>query len=82
MNIDGLNLIMYDLLLGTVHGLILGPILYTIFLYPIFDIEQLFLFADDTFVPRINISHTELSINMKKSVKAMSNGKRIRIEGE
>jgi hypothetical protein len=52
--IDGQNSILYDLLLGTVQGSILGKILYAIFVSPIFDLCELSSLADDYFIPRSN----------------------------
>lgn len=37
---------------GTVQGSILGPILYSIFVSPLFDLVKLTLFADDNYVVR------------------------------
>jgi hypothetical protein len=51
VSIDGEILVLFDLLLGTVKGFILGPVLYSIFISPIFEIEVLYAFADDSFIP-------------------------------
>jgi hypothetical protein len=72
LSIDGSNNTFYDLLLGTVQGLILGQILYTILVSPMFGMEKLFAFLDDTFVPRINKSLLVLVEDMKKSLKALT----------
>jgi hypothetical protein len=48
-SVDGVNLRIYDLLLGTVQGSILGPVLYAMFIAPVFEIVKLFAFADDKF---------------------------------
>jgi hypothetical protein len=53
VSVDGVNSRIYDLLLGTVQGSILGPVLYAMFIAPVFEIEKLFSFADDKFVPMI-----------------------------
>jgi hypothetical protein len=42
----------YDLLLGTVQGSILGPVLYVIFVSPVFKITHLDAVVDDTFFSR------------------------------
>jgi hypothetical protein len=52
VNIDGVNSILYDLLLGTAQGSILGPVIYTIFVSPFFDLEDLYAFANDAFISR------------------------------
>jgi hypothetical protein len=54
VSIDGTNSTLYDLLLGTVQGSILGPVLYAIFVSPLFDIETFLSYADDTFIPKSN----------------------------
>ena len=58
--INGENSTYYELLLGTVQGSILGPILYALFISPLFDIEDLFSFADDNFIPKSNSSMLNL----------------------
>jgi hypothetical protein len=54
--IDGANSTLFDLLLGTVQGSILGPVLYAIFVSPLFDMETFLSYADDTFIPKWNNS--------------------------
>ena len=56
VNVDGENSFMYDLLLGTVQGSILGPLLYAIFVAPLSNIEPLLTFADDNYIPRFGSS--------------------------
>jgi hypothetical protein len=46
--VDGTNSKLYDLLLGTVQGSILGPVLYSLFVSPAFDVEPHYAFADDS----------------------------------
>ena len=41
---------------GTIQGLILGPILYATFVAPLFDVTDLFNFADDNFTLAISNS--------------------------
>ena len=47
--INGENSTLYDLLLGTVQGSVLGPVLYAIYISPLFDLEDMAAFADDNF---------------------------------
>jgi hypothetical protein len=49
---DGNNSSMLDLVCGTVQGSILGPMLYTIHVLPLFDHHKLTNFADDNFIIR------------------------------
>ena len=72
VSIDGSNSILFDLLLGTVQGSILGPILYAIFVSPLFDIEEFDAFADDTYIPRWSADVMILMEDMKKSLEAIT----------
>ena len=72
VSIDGENSVLYDLLLGTVQGSILGPVLYAIFVSPMFDLEELSAFADDTFIPMSNTSLTKLITDMEKKIEAIT----------
>ena len=72
VSIDGEDSILYDLLLGTVQGSILGPVLYAIFVSPLFKIADLELFADDSFITKSNESLTELIKDMEKSLEAIT----------
>jgi hypothetical protein len=50
VNINNNNSYFYDSLTGTVQGSILGPILYAIYISPLFDICKITSFADDNYV--------------------------------
>jgi hypothetical protein len=54
VSLDGLNSIIFKLLLGTVQGLILGPVLCVLFFSPLFEIKDFSAYADDTYIPRWN----------------------------
>jgi hypothetical protein len=53
VSLDESNSVLFDLLLGTVQGSILGPVLYAIFISPVFELEPMLAFADDTFITRV-----------------------------
>ena len=72
VSIDGSNSTMFDLLLGTVQGSILGPVLYAIFVAPLFDIADLSSFADDTYIPRWDSSLESLIRNIEKDIEAIT----------
>ena len=72
VSIDGVNSFLYNLLLGTVQGSILGPVLYAIYISPVFDLEQLFAFADDKFVPKIGEIKEDLVKDMENSLAVIS----------
>ena len=69
VSIDGNNSTLFDLLSGTVQGSILGPVLYAIFVSPLFDVELVLAFADDNFIPRIHYSKVCLIEDMKKALE-------------
>jgi hypothetical protein len=60
VSIDNTNSDLFDLLLGTVQGSVLGPILYAIFVSPIVDIVPLLTFADDSYIIVTNKNKEDL----------------------
>ena len=72
VSIDGQNSTLFDLLLGTVQGSILGPILYAIFVSPMFDLCDLSSFADDNFIPRCNKDLPSLVTDMERSLDSIT----------
>jgi hypothetical protein len=50
VSVDGENSIIHSIGVGTVQGSILGPILYALFVSPLFDLAKMTLFADDNYV--------------------------------
>ena len=54
---------------GTVQGSILGPILYALFVSPIFDLAKLTLFADDSYIVHKNKHIPELLVEMQRSLE-------------
>jgi hypothetical protein len=72
VNVDGDNSVLYDLLLGTVQGSILGPFLYAIFVSPLSDIEFLLTFADENYIPRFNNSREALITGMQNSMETIA----------
>ena len=65
-------LLLYDLLLGTVQGLVLGPVLYAIFISPLFDLEDLSAFADDNYTIKwhrdLEIAKSEIQASLNNIV--------------
>ena len=57
---------------GTIQGSRLGPILYAIFVSPLFDLEKLTNYADDNFIIRWGKVLSELIVNMEKSLEAIT----------
>jgi hypothetical protein len=68
VSLDGENSILFDLLLGTVQRSILGPILYALYISPLFDLEFMLTFADDNYIVRFNYTMEVLIKDMKKSI--------------
>ena len=61
------------LLCGVVQGSILGPILYAIFVSPLFDIIKLTNYADDNFVVRWNMQIRPLIAEIERDLEIMVN---------
>ena len=57
---------------GTIQGSRLGPILYAIFVSPLFDLEKLTNYVDDNFIIRWGRVMSELIVNMEKSLEAIT----------
>jgi hypothetical protein len=72
VSIDENNFCLFDLLLGTVQGSILDPILYVIFVSPIFVLELLFSFADNTYAPKSSKNLTEAIKGIEKYLEAIT----------
>jgi hypothetical protein len=72
VSIDGVNSVLFDLLLGTLQGSILGPVLYAIFVSPMFDIDFFLSFVDDTFIPKTTICKRTLIEDMEKSLESLT----------
>jgi hypothetical protein len=56
---------------GTVQGSILGPILYAIFVSPLFDLADMTLFADDNYVLKWNKILSALIDDMEKELESI-----------
>ena len=69
VNCDGGNSIFHTLNVGTVQGSILGPILYAIFVAPLFELADMTKFADDNFIIKFNKFLPQLLIDMKKTLE-------------
>ena len=72
VSIDGNNSYVHSSSVGTVQGSILGPILYAIFVSPLFDLSKLTLFADDNYVIRWNRNLTELIVDMQATIELIT----------
>jgi hypothetical protein len=66
-NINVVSSVFFDLHLGAAQGSILGQVLCTIFVSPIFNIADFSAFADDTFIPKLDSSLPRLIIDIEKN---------------
>ena len=71
VSIDGNSSYIHTSRVGTIQGSILGPILYAIFTSPLFDLEKMTSFADDTQIVRWNSNLSLLIKDMEKSLEAI-----------
>jgi hypothetical protein len=74
VSIDRKNSIMRDLNRGTVQGSILCPILYAIYVTPLFNLLHLTNFADDNFIISWNSSIPGLVIDLQADLQLSLNG--------
>ncbi len=65
MSVKGSNSTLYDLLLGTVQGSILDPVLYAIFAAPLFDLQYFLAFVDAKLIVRLHCTKNELVQDME-----------------
>ena len=72
VEINGANSCVVDLIGGTIQGSILGPLLYAIYVSPLFDLIRLTNFADDNFVIRWNRCLEALIPDLKKDLETMT----------
>ena len=72
VSIDGNNSFVHSSSVGTVQCSILGPILYAIFVSPLFDLSKLTLFADKNYVIRWNRNLSELIVNMQAMIELIT----------
>ena len=72
VTIDGKNSTLYDLLLGTVQGSILGPVLYAMFVCPLFDLVKMSGFADDNYVINWNKDLAVCIAEVENTLKIMT----------
>jgi hypothetical protein len=72
LSLDGKNSIVFDLLMGTVQGSVLEPLLYAIFLSPLFDMVHVLSFVDDSYKLETNSSKVKLVRDMGKSLELIT----------
>ena len=72
VSVNNRNSILYDLISGTVQGSILGPILYSIYVSPVFDLVRMSSFADDNFTLKWNCNKNELIEDMERELETLT----------
>ena len=73
VEVNGLNSLFYDVSSGTIQGSILGPILYAIYVSPLFDLTDLSNFADDNFAITWHSNKQMATLLMQEKLEIMSN---------
>ena len=73
VEVNGLNSMFYDVNSGTIQGSILGPILYAIYVSPLFDLTDLSNFADDNFAITWHSNKQMATLLMQEKLEIMSN---------
>ena len=69
VSLEGENSYVHHCKAGTVQGSILGPILYALFVSPVFDLALITMFADDNYIIRCDINLSALMIEMKNALE-------------
>ena len=72
VEVDGQVSRILDTADGTIQGSVLGPILYAIFVSPLFDLVNLTNFADDNFILEFNSKINDLIINMEAKLEMIT----------
>jgi hypothetical protein len=69
VSVGGSNSYVHCSGVGTVQGSVLGPILYSLFVSPLLDLEKITLFADDNYILVWNKHKNQLIIDMRKKLE-------------
>ena len=72
VTVDGNNSYIYMSDIGIIQGSGLGPLLYAVYVSPIFDIVNMTNFADDNYVIECTADLTALIENMQKKLEAIT----------
>ena len=72
VSINGKNSMVIDLACGVIQGSILGPLLYAIYVSPLYDLLKLTTFADDNFIIRWNSCMEALILDMQRDLEPMT----------
>ena len=69
ISLEGGNSCIHSSGVGTVQGSILGPILYALFVCPVFDLAMLTMFTDDNYIIHWNKHRADLIIQTKNTLE-------------
>ena len=71
VSLEGENSFVHHCGVGTVQGSILGPVLYALFVSPLFDLAKMTMFADDNYVIVSNKHLNVLLIEIKNTLETI-----------
>jgi hypothetical protein len=63
---------LYDINIGTVQGSILGPVLFSLFVAPIFDTNNIVAYADDSYAIATSQTKENVAVDIGKALTKMS----------
>ena len=69
MEVGDLNSVLININSGTIQASILGPILYSIYVAPLFDLTDLSNFADDNFILTFHENKFQAIVEMEIKIK-------------
>jgi hypothetical protein len=63
---------LYDINIGTVQGSILGPVLFSLFVSPVFELRNIVAYADDTYTLTSSVSKENVIMDIGEALTAIS----------
>jgi hypothetical protein len=63
---------LYDINIGTVQGSIIGPVLFSLFVSPVFELRNIVAYADDTYTLTSSVSKENVIMDIGEALTAIS----------